>query len=136
MYFFFGTFVAGVIGTVLSIGIHFELSYPGAQLLQVNTQSYNVLVTTHVIFMRFLDFNYGVTDRLVFIFSTVFYLDLVVPPYCSEIHLWPIAYFTRDYLLVKSKMSYLFVGRFERNEDFTLFRRSKGVWTELYHRPL
>jgi cytochrome c oxidase subunit 1 len=52
LYFFFGGF-AGVIGTFLSILIRIELSCPGSQLLDYNTQLYNVLVTAHAIVMIF-----------------------------------------------------------------------------------
>ena len=52
LYFIFGLF-AGVIGSVLSVVLRFELAYPGEQLLQGNTQLYNVLVTAHAFVMIF-----------------------------------------------------------------------------------
>jgi len=48
----FGGF-AGIIGTVLSIFIRWELSYPGNQILNGNFQVYNVLVTGHAFIMIF-----------------------------------------------------------------------------------
>jgi cytochrome c oxidase subunit 1 len=52
LYFIFGLF-AGVIGSVLSAVLRFELAYPGEQLLQGNTQLYNVVVTAHAFVMIF-----------------------------------------------------------------------------------
>jgi hypothetical protein len=52
MYLFFGGF-GGVIGAFLSILIRIELALPGSQLLNHNTQLYNVLVTAHAIIMIF-----------------------------------------------------------------------------------
>lgn len=53
MYFIFGAF-AGVLGTVMSIYIRMELSYPSVQILAENNQLYNVLVTAHAFLMIFL----------------------------------------------------------------------------------
>jgi hypothetical protein len=137
LYFFFGT-VAGVIGiilSILSIVIRFELSYPGAQLLQGNTQLYYLMVILSIIFKFLLAMASTLVDFPLFIFSYVLSLDFVLPEFCNEIYLWPSVYFTKSYLFCKSKLNYLFIGRFECNEDFTVCRRLKGVWVDLYHRP-
>jgi len=53
LYILFAAF-AGLIGTVFSIFIRLELSYPGNQILNGNFQFYNVLVTAHAFIMIFL----------------------------------------------------------------------------------
>ena len=52
MYFIIGAF-AGILGTVMSIYIRMELSYPSVQVLSENHQLYNVLVTAHAFLMIF-----------------------------------------------------------------------------------
>jgi cytochrome c oxidase subunit 1 len=47
-----GTF-SGLIGTVLSIVIRWELVSPGNQILMGNHQLYNVMVTAHAFVMIF-----------------------------------------------------------------------------------
>jgi len=52
LYFILGAF-AGVIGTMLSVFMRIELSYPGVQILAENHQLYNVMVTAHAFIMIF-----------------------------------------------------------------------------------
>ena len=52
LYFLFGGF-SGLVGTFLSVLIRIELACPGSQLLDYNTQLYNVLVTSHAFIMIF-----------------------------------------------------------------------------------
>jgi len=46
-------FLAGIIGTVLSILIRLELAAPGVQILNGNHQVYNVIITGHAFIMIF-----------------------------------------------------------------------------------
>ena len=52
LYFILGAF-SGVIGTMLSVFMRIELSYPGVQILAENHQLYNVMVTAHALIMIF-----------------------------------------------------------------------------------
>lgn len=52
IYFILGA-LSGVIGTMLSVFIRMELSYPGVQILAENHQLYNVMVTAHAFIMIF-----------------------------------------------------------------------------------
>jgi len=52
LYFLFGWF-SGILGTLMSIIIRFELSYPGNLFLGTNYQLYNVIITAHALLMIF-----------------------------------------------------------------------------------
>jgi len=52
LYFIMGAF-AGMLGTVMSVYIRLELSYPSVQVLAGNHQLYNVLITAHAFLMIF-----------------------------------------------------------------------------------
>jgi cytochrome c oxidase subunit 1 len=45
--------LAGIIGTVFSIIIRLELAAPGFQILNGNSQLYNVIITAHAFIMIF-----------------------------------------------------------------------------------
>jgi len=53
MYLIFGFFSA-IIGTIFSIAIRVQLSFPGSTLFGENYQLYNVVVTMHAIVMIFM----------------------------------------------------------------------------------
>jgi len=52
LYFIFGI-MCGIIGTLLSVLIRFELAYPGNRFFEGNHQLYNVVVTAHALVMIF-----------------------------------------------------------------------------------
>jgi len=52
LYFIIGAF-SGMLGTMMSVYIRMELSYPSVQVLAENHQLYNVLVTAHAFLMIF-----------------------------------------------------------------------------------
>jgi len=52
LYIIFGA-LSGIIGTVMSVIMRMELSYPGNQILNGNHQLFNVLVTAHAFIMIF-----------------------------------------------------------------------------------
>jgi len=45
--------IAGILGTLLSMAIRFELAYPGNQIFFGNYQYYNVIITSHALIMIF-----------------------------------------------------------------------------------
>jgi heme/copper-type cytochrome/quinol oxidase subunit 1 len=45
--------VAGIVGTLFSIFIRLELSFPGGHVFENNYQFYNVIVTAHGLIMVF-----------------------------------------------------------------------------------
>jgi len=52
LYFLFGGF-SGIIGTTLSLIIRTELSVPGGNFLEGDSQLYNTIVTAHALIMIF-----------------------------------------------------------------------------------
>jgi cytochrome c oxidase subunit 1 len=53
MYLIFG-FFAALVGSILSLVIRLQLTYPGSPLLGENYQLYNVVVTMHAFIMIFM----------------------------------------------------------------------------------
>jgi heme/copper-type cytochrome/quinol oxidase subunit 1 len=53
MYIIFGFFSA-IVGSIFSLIIRLELTYPGSPLLGDNYQFYNVMITMHAILMIFM----------------------------------------------------------------------------------
>jgi cytochrome c oxidase subunit I len=53
LYLIFGFFSA-IIGSIFSLIIRLQLTYPGSTLLNENYQLYNVIVTMHAIMMIFM----------------------------------------------------------------------------------
>jgi cytochrome c oxidase subunit 1 len=52
LYLIFGAF-SGILGTIFSIVIRLELAAPGSQILNGNSQLYNVIITAHAFLMIF-----------------------------------------------------------------------------------
>jgi cytochrome c oxidase subunit 1 len=52
LYLIFGAF-SGILGTIFSIVIRLELAAPGSQILNGNSQLYNVVITAHAFIMLF-----------------------------------------------------------------------------------
>jgi len=52
LYFLFGGF-SGILGTILSLIIRTELSVPGGNFLEGDSQLYNTIVTAHALIMIF-----------------------------------------------------------------------------------
>jgi cytochrome c oxidase subunit 1 len=52
LYILFAGF-AGIVGTLMSVFIRFELGLPGTKFFEENYQLYNVMITAHAIIMIF-----------------------------------------------------------------------------------
>lgn len=78
LYFIMGAF-AGMLGTVMSVYIRLELSYPSVQVLAGNHQLYNVLITAHAFLMIF----FMVMPILIGGFGTFLAFSLAGTPACG-----------------------------------------------------